>query len=333
MSDGVIVGIDGGGSKTLVATADRSGMVQALARGMATSPLEAAGWATALAAQVEAVARDPALSAVAAALPAYGEVEHVSAEQREVIARLFGRVPQRVLNDVDAAHLGAFAGGAGILILAGTGSMAWARDTAGTSHRTGGWGEVIGDEGSGYWIGRRVLRAVSHSLDGRAGKTGLVDAAFAFLKLDATQAVSELEGWASSLDNHRSGIASLAPLATRLAEAGDATAVEIIDAAADELALHIHTLEQRLNAPDLAWSYAGGMFSSPALLAALTRRIGRDPQAPSLPPVGGALLAAAQHLGWQTDEAWVARLAASLSSVPTRTNEAISSQTTGRNSP
>ena len=192
---------------------------------------------------------------------------------------------------------------------------------------------MIGDEGSGYWIGRRVLRAVSHSLDGRAGATALVDAVFGFLGLDATQAVSELEGWASSLDNQRSGIASLAPLATRFAETGDAAAVEIIEAAADELALHIHTLEQRLDAPELAWSYAGGMFSSPALLAALTRRIGRDPQAPRLPPIGGALLAAAQHLGWQTDDSWVGRLAGSIGKAPPRTNEAISSQTTGRNSP
>lgn len=321
MREPTIVGIDGGGSKTLVATADRSGEVRVLARGKATSPLETDGWSVALAEQVRPfIASD--LSGVAAALPAYGEVEHVSAAQRRVIAELFGPVPQRVLNDVDAAHLGAFAGGPGILILSGTGSMAWARDAAGASHRTGGWGEVVGDEGSGYWIGKRILGAVSQSLDGRAGPTDLVDAVFSFLSLDRDDAVSELEGWASGLDNQRTGIASLAPLATRLAEAGDGAALEIIGAAADELARHIRTLERKLAAPDLGWSYAGGMFGSPAMRGALVERIGRDPQLPKLPPIGGALLAAAQHLGWPTDGDWIERLARSLHAVPTRTEEA-----------
>lgn len=322
MIDGAIVGIDGGGSKTLVATADRNGRVATLVRGRATSPLESSGWSTALAEQVRPFARDRGLLAVAAALPAYGEVEDVSATQRRVIADLFGAVPQRVLNDVDAAHIGAFAGGPGILILSGTGSMAWARDEAGVSFRTGGWGEVVGDEGSAFWIGRRILEAVSQSIDGRAGPTDLVEAVFALLELGASQKVSELEGWAATLDNPRSQIAALAPLASTLAEQGDRAARSVLEGAADELARHVRTLEVRLAAPSLAWSYAGGTFSSAPLREALTERIGREPQPPRLPPIGGALLAAAQHLGWHPDENWIERLASSIDAVPARTEEA-----------
>ena len=69
------------------------------------------------------------------------------------------------MNDVEAAFVGAFAGRPGVLLLAGTGSMAWGSD--GTRQvRTGGWGEGFGDEGSAYWIGRRALGLASQALDG-----------------------------------------------------------------------------------------------------------------------------------------------------------------------
>lgn len=322
MSDGVLVGIDGGGSKTLVAMADRSGQVTALTRGKATSPLESATWSTKLAQQTRPFAGRADLLAVAAALPAYGEVETVSAAQEQVIAELFGAVPQRVLNDVDAANIGAFAGGPGILILAGTGSMAWARDEQGTSHRTGGWGEIVGDEGSGYWVGKQVLGAVSKSIDGRTGPTSLVEGVFALLGLDSADQVNQLEGWASRLTEPRAQIASLAPLALAHAEQGDTAARAIVDAAADELTWHVRMLERKLAAPAIAWSYAGGLFHSAVLREAVVERIGRSPRLPLLPPIGGALLAAAQHLGWPITDAFVARLASSLASTPIQVLEA-----------
>src|SRR3569833_1525472 len=164
--EGLVLGVDGGGSKTLVALADTSGQVIQLTRGAASNPLDQRGWQRTLTQQLEPFGGDRRIVAVAAGLPAYGEVEAISAEQRSAVGAVFGSTPQRVLNDVDAAHLGAFAGGPGILILSGTGSMAWARDAAGNSHRVGGWGDAIGDEGSSHWIGRRILSLVSKSLDG-----------------------------------------------------------------------------------------------------------------------------------------------------------------------
>ena len=321
MSEGVLVGIDGGGSKTLVAMADATGQVLELRRGKATSPLESAGWATALTEQVKSFAGRIDLLAVAAALPAYGEVAEVSAAQERVVGELFGAVPARVLNDVDAANIGAFAGGSGILILAGTGSMAWARDEVGRSHRTGGWGEIVGDEGSGYWIGRQVLGAVSKSIDGRAGATGLVAGVFNLLGLDLGDKVNQLEGWAARLSEPRTQIAALAPVALNLAEYGDVAAQVIADAAADELAWHLRTIERKLGAPTMAWSYAGGLFQSAVLREAVVERIGRAPRLPLLPPIGGALLAAAQHIGLPTDDDFVARLASSLATAPMQLQE------------
>jgi N-acetylglucosamine kinase-like BadF-type ATPase len=308
----IVVGIDGGGSKTLIASADRVGQVIKLERGRGTSPLESPRWREALAELARPFAGAPGLAGVAAALPAYGEVEAASAAQQRAIGELFGAAPQRLLNDVDAANIGAFAGGPGILILAGTGSMAWARDQAGQSHRTGGWGDVIGDEGSGYCIGRQVLGAVSKAIDERAEPTRLVAEVFDLLGFRHGDKLDHLVGWAAGLAEPRMQIAALAPLALALAEHGDPAAGAIVDAAATELALHVHTLERRLAAPTMAWSFAGGLFASPALRRAVTEQVGRPPSLPRLPPVGGALLAAAQHLGWTIDEGWIETLANSL---------------------
>jgi N-acetylglucosamine kinase-like BadF-type ATPase len=229
-------------------------------------------------------------------------------------------VRRTVLNDVDAAHLGAFAGQSGILILSGTGSMAWARDAAGNSHRVGGWGDAIGDEGSSHWIGRKILGLVSQSLDGRAAPTALSEALFDSLGLDPADPMNSLGGWVSRLTDPRAEVAALAPLASRLAESGDAGAQGIIEAAAEELARHV-TAIARLAGQDLDWSHAGGTFASAPLREAVARRLGRPPKPPRLPPIGGALLAAAQHVGWAADAQWIDRLAASLAAPAPSVNE------------
>jgi N-acetylglucosamine kinase-like BadF-type ATPase len=315
VSGDLILGIDGGGSKAIVALADRSGRIIEVSRGAGINPIDNRAWRQSLEAQLRPFAGQASLAGVAAALPAYGEVEAISADQRAVIAAAFGRVPQRVLNDVDAAQIGAFAGGAGILILSGTGSMAWARDDAGQSHRVGGWGETIGDEGSAHWIGRRVLGLVSQSIDGRAPPTRLVDALFDHLGLDRSDPINGLEGWVSRLTNPRSKIAALAPIASRLADAGEPGAVTILEQAADELARHIRTIAMRAGTR-LAWSYAGGAFGSRMLREAVAARVGTPPRPPLLPPIGGALLAAAQHLDWPVRAAWVECLVASIRAAP-----------------
>lgn len=308
---GVVLGVDGGGSKTLVAIADTSGRIVRLTRSQGVNPLDNKHWRRVLESQLRPFAGQGDLAAVAAGLPAYGEVEAISSGQRDAVATVFGNIPQRVVNDVDAAHIGAFAGGAGILILSGTGSMAWARDAAGTSSRVGGWGDVIGDEGSSYWIGRRILGAVSQSIDGRAGPTALTGAVFDTLGIDPADPVNGLEGWVSHFTNPRAQIAALAPLGTTAAEAGDATAIAVIGAAADELVKHFTAIAPKAGV-SAGWSYAGGSFRGPALREAVAARIGRPPLPPKLPPIGGSLLAAAQLAGWSTNAAWVERLAASI---------------------
>ncbi|MEO8884082.1 MAG: BadF/BadG/BcrA/BcrD ATPase family protein [Devosia sp.] len=311
MSGTTILGVDGGGSKTLIAVADASGTVIRMRRGEGINPLDNRRWRADFEAQFRAFGAVPNLAGAAVALPSYGEVEEISAAQRAATTTALGDIPQRVLNDVDAAHIGAFAGGPGILILSGTGSMAWARDAGGTSFRVGGWGDLIGDEGSSHWIGMQVLGLVTRALDGRVDMTGLVDALFDFLRLDRSQAMNSIEGWVAHLGHARSEIAALAPLVSRLAEAGDAGATGIVNSAAEHLAVHVTTIAKQSRLP-LDWSYAGGTFASRALLDAVAKKIGTAPKRPVLPPIGGALLCAAKDLDWPVDEAWIGRLAASI---------------------
>ncbi|MBB3454820.1 N-acetylglucosamine kinase-like BadF-type ATPase [Rhizobium sp. BK313] len=309
MTDDLILGIDGGGSKVLVALADRTGRILRSSRGGGVNPMDNPNWRQELDKHLHPFLKERQLAAVAAALPAYGEVARLSELQREAVTQAFPTVRQEVLNDVDAAHLGAFAGEPGILLLSGTGSMAWARNKAGASSRVGGWGDVIGDEGSSHWIGRAALRLISQSLDGRAPPTALAKEIFDYLDIDSSDPVNGLAGWVSELTNRRADIAALSILVDRVARGGDEGATRLIEQAADELAKHHQAIAGHCD-PGTDWTYAGGTFSSRLLLAALEQRIGRPAIAPRLPPIGGALLAAAQLLDWPIDEGWIGQIAA-----------------------
>jgi N-acetylglucosamine kinase-like BadF-type ATPase len=314
MSAKLLLGVDGGGSKTLVALADAAGNVVRTGSGAGVNPMDNPHWRREFdAAMAAARIAEGELAGAVAALPCYGEVEEISQTEREVVRDLVGAIPQRVINDVDAAHYGAFAGGPGLLILSGTGSMAWARDAAGKSYRVGGWGEGFGDEGSAYWIGIRAIALASQHLDGRAAAPGLVEALFDDLGLASETPQDSLAGWFAGLGHRRSRVAALAPLVDRLARQGDAAARRITGEAADALALHVVAIARQTGAGDRPdWSYAGGTFKGRALLDALAERIGGPPLPPRLPPIGGALLYAARDLGWPIDNAWIERLAASI---------------------
>ncbi|MBB3443512.1 BadF/BadG/BcrA/BcrD ATPase family protein [Rhizobium sp. BK379] len=320
MSHELILGIDGGGSKVLVTLADKDGRILRTALGGGVNPMDNPDWRQELERHIEPFRSEPGLAAVGAALPAYGEVAHLSSLQKRCIDEAFPDIRRTVLNDVDAAHLGAFAGRPGILVLSGTGSMSWARNGAGASARVGGWGDVIGDEGSSYWIGREALHLVSQSLDGRAKPTALTKAVYEHLELDMSDPVNALGGWISGLARPRAGIAALSVLVDRVASKGDEAAIDLIDRSAQELAKHHWAISGHCET-GTDWTYAGGTFSSRLLLEAVERRIGRRAVSPVLPPIGGALLAAAQLLDWQLDERWFGQIAIAAEAVIARSRQ------------
>ncbi|MDP1676668.1 MAG: BadF/BadG/BcrA/BcrD ATPase family protein [Bacteroidota bacterium] len=136
-------------------------------------------------------------------------------------------------SDARIALEGAFKGDAGIILIAGTGSIAFGKDSKGKVHRVGGWGRMLGDEGSGYFIGRLGLTAVTRHIDGRGEKTKLTSMiAKEFGLTDQTAIIDAV--YKNNFD-----IASVAPLVLKAAEKKDSICFTIVETAVIDLAEHI----------------------------------------------------------------------------------------------
>ncbi|MBE7184344.1 MAG: ATPase [Methylobacterium mesophilicum] len=310
-----VLGLDGGGSKTLLAVANRDGTVTRLDRSIGLDPLTYPDWQNRLRELLRG-ARDGCgpIAAAVTGLPVHGEIARITAEQDAIAQEIFGSTG-KADNDVRVAFDGALGGKGGVLLLSGTGSMAWASAGGdGAAHiRVGGWSEAFGDEGSAFWVGREALSETTRVLDKRSEAT-----AFASAILAAAGTTGEgLLTWAYGLENRRAGFAALSRAVSELALNGNATALAIMGRAADELAEHAQTAWRLTHsARPLVWACAGGTFQSPVLRRMVAERLGSEPEPLRLPPVGGAVLRAARLAGWTVDEGWIERLAASLGAHP-----------------
>jgi N-acetylglucosamine kinase-like BadF-type ATPase len=146
----------------------------------------------------------------------------------------------RIESDARVALEGAFEGAGGIILIAGTGSIAFGKTQEGEIFRTGGWGRFIGDEGSGYVIGRDGLAAVSKELDGRGRKTLLTTMAAEEFGLSSPERIIE-QVYKNNFD-----LASLAPLVIRAAAGNDLECGRILNRAAFELSELVRGLTLRM---------------------------------------------------------------------------------------
>ena len=300
-----ILAVDGGGTKTALAVVSPRGDVLARAAGGGINPFDQPRWAEILRDLIGQLSAP--YGAAGLALPGYGEAAAVTAEQDAFAAGL--GVPTQVLNDVDAAQQGAFAGGAGLMILAGTGSMAWGRGAGGETLRVGGWGDLLGDEGSAYWTGLQALNALTRALDGRSPRTPLHERLLSVLAGMDPPPEDAVLAWLVSLQHPRSQIAALSQRLDEWAEAGDPEAAELLRRAGQELALLGHTARRRLPSLGAAWSVAGSFTRSATVMNTLRAELGAEYfQAPALPPLGGSALAGARAVGLSPSPDWAARL-------------------------
>jgi N-acetylmuramic acid 6-phosphate etherase len=194
--------------------------------------------------------------------------------------------------------------GVGIALIAGTGSLAYGRSSNGAIARAGGWGYAFGDEGSGYWIGIESLRAVTQAADGRGPATRLTDAFLATLGLsEPSQLVETLVQ--SMLDVAR--IASLAPLAIEAAAQGDDVARAIISQAANELASMVKSVARKLDLKSFDLALAGGLLSSTTPLASeVLKRLRGDSSIATFTHVPDPLLGALRIAEWSLkDDQWL----------------------------
>lgn len=139
--------------------------------------------------------------------------------------------PLRIVGDHEIALAGAICG-PGAILIAGTGSICFGRDVHEKTWRCGGYGHLIDDEGSGYALGRDILAAVVHSLDGRGPSTCLTDAVFQQLRFDD---LKQLITWLYAPETGKKDVAALAPLLQPALAQSDPAAQRIVFTAAQEL--------------------------------------------------------------------------------------------------
>jgi N-acetylglucosamine kinase-like BadF-type ATPase len=164
-------------------------------------------------------------------------------EVREWAERVVGEMVAgevQVCGDDEIALDAAFRGGPGILVIGGTGSAVLGRCADGTRFKAGGWGPGIGDEGSGFWIGREGLRRAFAAVD--SGGPGLLLEA-----IRSAWGVKDL-GEVVAFANARPGpdLSTLTPVVVRAAEAGDATAAEVLEQAGRELAKQVSVVWEKM---------------------------------------------------------------------------------------
>ena len=298
----LLLGVDTGGTHTTVIVGHRDLTVLARAEGpgAAMRPEGAEHSAVVIA---ETARRAAGLAGVE--LPADRLVVGAAGagrarEQRALEAALMARGvarQARAMSDGEIALAAAFGAvdGAGIFINAGTGSVAFARDPQGQVHRSGGFGWQLGDEGGGYWLGRRALQAASRAYDGRGEGSTLLSRLLAALGLTD---FDTLIGWATLATPAQ--VAALAPHVLNAAREGEAVAQHTVDDAARELVALVRVLARHFPAgKPLAVATGGGLLrpTSP-LLAAFRAALAADlPRAilasgPVDAPLGALRLAA-----------------------------------------
>ena len=263
-----LVGVEGGGTKTNVAIADESGKI--LCRAVS-------GPSNFLIIGIEKASENiidginiclkelnidkSALFAIMLGLTGAGRAFEQNSMKYgfKSFSAVLGFRFEHVVVDSDAriSLEAAFPNKAGMVLIAGTGSIMFGKDDEGNTFRVGGWGRIIGDEGSGFFLGKLALRAVAQTIDGRGEKTLLTEMFAELYKL------SSLETIIKSIYTDNFDIASLAVTVFEAAEKGDKIAISILDKTVDALCLHIKTMVEKIKFKDsLGLSFTGSILTN-----------------------------------------------------------------------
>jgi N-acetylglucosamine kinase-like BadF-type ATPase len=307
----IFLGIDGGGSKTSCLIGDETSIL---------------GAGTASGSNPVRVGVEQARESLAAAIRQACAVANVSLSQlertcvglagavrpeisdpvREFLSQLIpGEI--EIVGDMVIALEAAFGGASGVIVIAGTGSIAYGRNSAGQTARAGGWGFAISDEGSGHWIGRTAVaaavRAVDES-DPESGNQTLLESLMSIWRVKTREGLVVAANSTPPPD-----FSALFPAVLAAADRGDPVALRVMGAAGTELAGLAETVVERLLSPTYAdarpvsVAMSGGVFgNSPLVRQIFHNRLRSEyPEAVVNPdviePVRGALeLARKNHL-------------------------------------
>ena len=336
---GYFLGVDGGATSTTCAVATDEGVILGIGHGGPSNHILAPGGRERARAALEEALRNALASAgvlrVEFRAAQFG-MTGINANTEP--AQVFAGVTADVLaarsvgidNDALVARAGALACRPGVVVIAGTGSVALGEDAGGRQAKAGGWGYIFGDEGSGFALGLGAVRAALRARDGTGPETVLTER----IPGAIGRGLGEIAPAFYETRIHRSQIAALAPVVTAAAADGDAVSQELVREAADWLAVLAAAVIRRLTWPEGTVGVApvGGVFSAgPIVLHPLKRALAAHAPGAVLvpprfvPPVGALLLALRAAQIPHTPE----RLALLAATWELRTAHVYSARTTG----
>ena len=304
-----VMGIDGGATKTLAAVLDLESNALHLAHG-GPSNEDAVGAEAAVAALLGAA--DEAIEHAGITSERLGAaVLAVAGTDTDSVARHVRRARSDawiVLNDVVGAWATATGAAPGVAAISGTGSNVFGVGPRGGTWRAGGWGHLLGDEGSGYWLGVQSIKAALRDREASGPATALSAAAPAFFKVASVEAVASL---VYSKPLTKGEVAAFAIETAKLAERGDAVALELYERGARELGEQIAAVIRQTGLAAVSGGAAipfpvgliGSAFKAGAVFVEPLARAVHEcaPQAlvgtVEMAPVGGCLLLAARACG------------------------------------
>ena len=294
------IGVDGGGTKTAIAAAsidatqiffEETGsaswreygietVIETIERTIATFPFET----------------EDSIVGMAMGLPCYGESVPGDHALEKALHNAFPDIELYITTDAELGLAGSLGLLPGINVVAGTGSVAFGKDGDGTVARSGGWSECFGDEGSCYWMGRRLMELFSKQSDGRCARDALHE--IVCRELGLVNDFDFIDLMHNEYMPKRARVASLQLLAKQAAQAGSESALALYAEAAQELCLLVRAVRDHLAFGDKPFlvSYSGGLFRSGGLVlpqfAKGIAELGGELMSPQFEPVEGALLLA-----------------------------------------
>lgn len=313
----IYVGVDGGATKTSALAADESGFIVGTGESGPSNyhivGLEKAVENINLAIRTSMAASQAEVADVVTLGLAGMDTSHdFEAFEKRAAPRVAGK-KVHVRHDAEIALVGATLGQPGVIVIAGTGSVAGARNRKGEYARCGGWGYLVGDEGSAFFIANEALRAVLWAYDGRGEPTALTEELVKALGIRSPEEIlRKLYVEKMSVTE----VARLAPIVTKLAASGDTVAKKIVSEAARHLALHVVALVRKLQMAEeqpIKVATVGGVFKAGDVIlkpfkSYLEEHFRVEIIKPELPPVAGALLLSYMLEGVRIDEGLIENL-------------------------
>jgi len=259
------IGIDGGGTKTKCVLADDNLKIISSAEGKASNPLavsfdNSANILIKLIKQVlskKKSAKDISIVAGIAGCGREAHAQHLKVFlENELKKHGINFESLKIVSDAEIAFEGALGGKSGALLIAGTGSILFGKDKNGNLFRTGGYGKIIGDEGSGFSIGRKGLNAVAKYLDGRGEKTILTE------YLMKEFAINNRDDLITSVYSKEFDIPNTTRFVINSADKGDKICRQIINEEIEELILHIKAFQKEIDEKEFPLALSGGLLTN-----------------------------------------------------------------------